>query len=862
MNKIVQFNVFSKCFSRIANVIIFKRLLFLFVLISVNSWLHSVIITVNQDGSGDFTTIWDGIQAATENDTVHVFPGTYFEALFIDKNLSLVSNYEFSNDESDIASTILDGSVNGWSIIRAFGEEEDWIDVYICGFTIQNGEGYPLYSTGRCGGGLISEYGNIFLKKNVIQKNRATSGGGLYLINTNTDFIGNTIKNNHAYKSAGGIFLGSTDINFDSDNLNNIYLNYAAKGADIYRVYDCPPIEVIVDTFTISEPDFFSIYSLNVLHQGYYSHDEITYNIQNAKIEQVEHDLYVSADGDDTNSGLTPAEPLQNIHYAVTLIKADSLNPRTIYVADGIYSPSLNNQYFPLHMKSYVSIVGESRENTIIDAEGGEGFIYANDILEDDTEFLQRDWSVKNFTMKNSENVTTVYAQKNHNVYLENIEITECSNYDLMRSYKTKIDMDKITFQNCTNCSGYKFSGSNGYDVNFTNFLIDNIAQGQGDGIAAGITITKNPFSQPDHTVNIVNANITHNISYMTSWPYAASAVYCSEYSKTNLINCTITENESNTGGAVKVSYESEMNMYNSILYGDDPREICLDGSNGHINNISIHNSLIEGGEDGIQSVGNNNIYWDVDTNLDENPLFIGDGDYPFTLSQFSPCIDSGTLDLPEGIVLPAYDLAGNLRICGAGIDMGAYEWQDIVAPVNVVADSVAGIIAWSIPEGNFPTEYRIYLDGFLQTTISNEIMEYTFPELSNGVAYISGVSAVYNGAETAIISTRFVYSPVGVEENVLVAYNKISNFPNPFNPSTTISFSLDENTKHAEVKIYNIKGQLVNTMMNAYVSEGNYNLIWEGKDENSHQVSSGTYLYKLIVNGKEAACEKMTLVK
>ena len=48
----------------------------------------------------------------------------------------------------------------------------------------------------------------------------------------------------------------------------------------------------------------------------------------------------------------------------------------------------------------------------------------------------------------------------------------------------------------------------------------------------------------------------------------------------------------------------------------------------------------------------------------------------PIALSSISPCINNGTLNLPEGVVLPAKDFAGNPRIAGSQIDIGAYEYQ------------------------------------------------------------------------------------------------------------------------------------------------------------------------------------------
>ncbi|MDO9578254.1 MAG: hypothetical protein Q7J16_10250 [Candidatus Cloacimonadales bacterium] len=68
------------------------KLFLFFVLICVNSWLQSVTWHIKLDGTGDFTTIQEGINASVNSDTVLVYPCTYFENLdFNGKNITLCS---------------------------------------------------------------------------------------------------------------------------------------------------------------------------------------------------------------------------------------------------------------------------------------------------------------------------------------------------------------------------------------------------------------------------------------------------------------------------------------------------------------------------------------------------------------------------------------------------------------------------------------------------------------------------------------------------------------------------------------------------------------------------------------------------
>jgi len=101
------------------------------------------------------------------------------------------------------------------------------------------------------------------------------------------------------------------------------------------------------------------------------------------------------------------------------------------------------------------------------------------------------------------------------------------------------------------------------------------------------------------------------------------------------------------------------------------------------------------------------------------------------------------------------------------------------------------------------------------------------------------------------------------IDENVLNSNDNLNckNYPNPFNPSTTIEFTIKTNSK-IELSIYNIKGQNIKTLTRNEFVEGQHSLIWNGNDESGNPVSSGIYYYKLSVNGKSEAVKKCLLLK
>ncbi|MCD4829354.1 MAG: T9SS type A sorting domain-containing protein [Candidatus Cloacimonetes bacterium] len=88
----------------------------------------------------------------------------------------------------------------------------------------------------------------------------------------------------------------------------------------------------------------------------------------------------------------------------------------------------------------------------------------------------------------------------------------------------------------------------------------------------------------------------------------------------------------------------------------------------------------------------------------------------------------------------------------------------------------------------------------------------------------------------------------------------KLSNYPNPFNPTTTISFDLPAgNVGDAEITIYNVKGQMIREYP---VSNSQSSIVWNGTDESNQPVSSGIYFYQLKIDGMVEAVKKCMLIK
>jgi hypothetical protein len=102
-------------------------------------------------------------------------------------------------------------------------------------------------------------------------------------------------------------------------------------------------------------------------------------------------------------------------------------------------------------------------------------------------------------------------------------------------------------------------------------------------------------------------------------------------------------------------------------------------------------------------------------------------------------------------------------------------------------------------------------------------------------------------------------------DENEVIPQSQIllGNYPNPFNPYTIITFSIpyDLTNSFVELKIYDINGRLVNTLVSENLPAGNYLIKWAGDNTNGNEVSSGVYIYSILV-GDRAVNKKMILAK
>ena len=92
-------------------------------------------------------------------------------------------------------------------------------------------------------------------------------------------------------------------------------------------------------------------------------------------------------------------------------------------------------------------------------------------------------------------------------------------------------------------------------------------------------------------------------------------------------------------------------------------------------------------------------------------------------------------------------------------------------------------------------------------------------------------------------------------------AFALANNYPNPFNPATTIKYALPE-ASQVRLEVFNVVGQVVSTLVDNHQNAGRYVVQWDATNDQGHSLSSGIYFYRLQAGGEFLEVKKMLLLK
>jgi len=210
---------------------------------------------------------------------------------------------------------------------------------------------------------------------------------------------------------------------------------------------------------------------------------------------------------------------------------------------------------------------------------------------------------------------------------------------------------------------------------------------------------------------------------------------------------------------------------------------------------------------------------------------------------------------LNDGNFVTISYVSGRSRVHSFDVNSGEY---NMLGNLNSAQSNTSnGVLTLNGNYGEYSYYYSI-IDSQV-TLVGSEsfnrtvMYTYFYPARNKMVQVAASGIWVYDFEYTVASSDADVVKP---PQNTLLLHN----YPNPFNPVTTIDFTLYKGSD-ISIDIYNVKGQRVRSLVKGYFTKGNHQIIWDGADDDCSSVSSGVYFYRLQA-GDVIEIRKMLLMK
>ncbi len=261
------------------------------------------------------------------------------------------------------------------------------------------------------------------------------------------------------------------------------------------------------------------------------------------------------------------------------------------------------------------------------------------------------------------------------------------------------------------------------------------------------------------------------------------------------------------------------------------------------------------------------NLIWD-----DAWEVYIGDYGNLHTIFEDDGFYLIG-FNYPDSVNIDKFDYEHNL------IEESSFDYTSqnpIISRFDVFKQSNKFIFVFNSMLSNYDIQFsymitdsigNVLVPEFYETIMEREMMEFSGNTIFTDDCVYMPIACGYKPFEGEYQRNYYVQkidlSDYVEAENeiILQAETKCVCYPNPFNPSTTINFSIPKES-NVELSIFNIKGQKVKILVHNEFTKGYHSIIWNGDDESGKPVSSGLYLYKLNVDGKTKVVKKCLLLK
>lgn len=649
-----------------------RVVLILALALAISPFAYSATLEV----PGSYATIQGAINSATAGDLVSVAPGTYLENIdFLGKAITIQST-----DGAEF--TVIDGQMIASVVSFVNGEGSDSV---LDGFKLTNG--FSDY-----GGGVYCDLASPTISNNLISNNSAYhDGGGVYGYDTNAQLLSNTLRSNLA-ANGGGVFVGGTsaptlDGNTITGNDADIYFGF---GGGI--CCDCDSGSLMNNTITGNDAaGGGGIYTSGTLTD--ITGNEISWNAGIAG-----GGIYCAYQAAPTISTNTFEENTANegggifCYYSTATIDDNTIINNVVTFGGGGIScydlpPTITNNTVMGNSAAWGGGIDCNscsptfadnmvKENTAVEEGGG---IYCNGTASPTVEGnTVIDNSVVNANgygggiccVGESATVTGNTVQGNNAGIGGGVYIYANDTATLMNN--------TIKSNNSDQGAGAYVYGPTGMIKG--NAIDDNTATAEGGGLyidCETLDVINNTLDGNasvsgggiycyDATANVINNILADNSATSGAGLHLVSC-------NSTLINNTFGGNAaSETGGGLSCT-QTFADVYNTIAWGNtatDGPQIWL-GSEEEPSTLTIDYSVIEGGENNVEVVGDSDLEWGENMSVDD-PLFVDADDHDYHITYDSPCRDAGQ----DYINDEEFDFEGDPREAFSDIDIGADEYH------------------------------------------------------------------------------------------------------------------------------------------------------------------------------------------
>ncbi len=163
---------------------------------------------------------------------------------------------------------------------------------------------------------------------------------------------------------------------------------------------------------------------------------------------------------------------------------------------------------------------------------------------------------------------------------------------------------------------------------------------------------------------------------------------------------------------------------------------------------------------------------------------------------------------------------------------------------MDAPSNQVLAVIDRQVITRNIPPPSNERRDFVLRLAGNKEVFLRVGLEIPGGMKPLHAVVESYIEMKSDSVSKALAENPTQVELTP-TQFALIQNYPNPFNPETVIKYMLP-NSGYVSLRVFNIQGQEVTTLVDAYQSAGRYEVSWDGRDHSRRPVAAGLYFYQM----------------